>query len=574
MNTLLERLSKAAQEAPKDAGLYLINRKEEEIFFHWKDIELRAAKAAGSLKSKGIKPGDTVGIILPTSIDFFDAFFGAQMLGAIPVPLYPPVRLGKLEHYFERTSAMLSSIKTEVLITNTSIRRILGQLILKYTPPKGIVLASDLKGEEYRGQVSPDHLAMGQFSSGTTQAPKAVGLTHRQILANVDAILNQVPLDAVPNHTAGGCSWLPLYHDMGLIGCIFPALSVPGKMVLIPPEVFLTKPAIWLKSISKHKSIVSPAPNFAYALCTERILDKQIEGIDLSSWKLALNGAEPVAPKHLRSFQSRFEPFGLPKSALSPVYGLAEAALAITFSDVHERFSTHFFDREALSSGKAIQIDKTTETHKTIELADVGRPLNGFAVEIRSNNNRQEDSNVGEIWVKGPSLMSQYINDIPSPIVDGWLNTGDLGFIFEEKLYITGRNKDVLILRGRNHAPHDLEHAVDHIDGVRTGCSVAVSELSEDGEKLIVFIEVRTSKEDLAELCRKAILKATGLNPDAVILLEPGTLPRTSSGKLRRQETLRLFREGKLIPPKKVTPFLIAGAMAKSILGYFQNKSL
>ena len=169
--------------------------------------------------------------------------------------------------------------------------------------------------------------------------------------------------------------------------------------------------------------------------------------------------------------------------------------------------------------------------------------------------------------------MKEYINNVPSPIVNDWLNTGDLGFIFNEKLYITGRSKDVLILRGKNHAPHDLEHAVDHIEGVRTGCSVAVSELSELGEQLLVFVEVRTPAQDLAEQCRKAIVKATGLNPDAVILLEPGTLPRTSSGKLRRQESLKLFRQGKLIPPKKVTPFLIAGAMAKSILGYFQSKA-
>ena len=193
-------------------------------------------------------------------------------------------------------------------------------------------------------------MAMAQFSSGTTNRPKAVGLTHRQILNNVDLIIDQIPFDSVSNSPTGA-SWLPLYHDMGLIGCLIPAVSVPGKMALLPPEVFLAKPSLWLRAISRHKAIISPAPNFAYALCATRIKDKDIEGVDLSNWKMALNGAEAVAPEHLRTFISRFKPYGFRQEAMMPVYGLAEAALAVSFSKRNSVFESLRFNREDMQKG-------------------------------------------------------------------------------------------------------------------------------------------------------------------------------------------------------------------------------
>ena len=354
---------------------------------------------------------------------------------------------------------------------------------------------------------------------------------------------------------------------MGLIGCVFPAIALSGKLVLIPPEVFLTRPKLWLRAIARHNAFISPAPNFAYSLCTQRIKDKDLEGHDLSCWKMALNGAEPVAPEHLRTFTKRFEKFGFAPQALTPVYGLAEASLAVTFSDPTSVFTAHRFDRDKLAQGIAQRSDQ----ERSIELASVGRPLDGFDIEIRDPHGTPlADGHIGVIWVRGPSLTSGYMGDLPSPVLDGWLNTGDIGFLFDEELYISGRIKDVLVIRGQNHSPYDIEHAVDSVDGVRTGCAVAVSNITSSGEELLVFVEYRTHDSSLAERCQKSIIERTGIRPDAVIMLESGTLPRTSSGKLRRQETLNLFLAQKLIPPKKVNTFLIAGALTKSALGYLK----
>ena len=566
MNTLIKLLSKAHKP---NAGFVFVDREEKETSFSFAQVYERTQKSAANLIHLGIKKGDRIAIFLPTSIEFMDVFLGAQYIGAIPVPLYPPMRLGKLDEFFARTAAMLHSVQANIIITNAQIKRILGQLVAKYTPPKGVVLASSLQAQPKNipsDNSEPDDICLIQFSSGTTQNPKPVALTHRQTLANVEAILRSFPPD-LSTHT--GCSWLPLYHDMGLIGCVFPAIAFPGKLVLIPPEIFLTKPKLWLRAIARHKAFISPAPNFAYSLCTQRIKDEDLRDVDLSCWKMALNGAEPVAPNHLRQFIARFSSFGFPSHALTPVYGLAEASLAVTFSDPNTQFTAHRFDRDQLSEGNAVESQK----EHSIELASVGRPLEGFFVDIRNPQGESLPSgSVGNIWIKGPSLTSGYWGNLPSPLVHGWLHTGDIGFLYQEELYISGRNKDVLVIRGQNHSPYDIEQALDAVDGVRTGCAVAVSNITENGEELLVFVEYRSLSPNLAENCQQAIVEQTGIRPDAVILLEGGTLPRTSSGKLRRQETLQLFLRSKLIPPKKVNTFLIAGALTKSILGYLKSR--
>lgn len=565
MTTLINLLEQAHKPG---SGFVFVDRKEQEKSYSFAQVYERVQRAGTRLHNLGIQKGDCVAIMLPTSIEFMDAFLGAQYIGAIPVPLYPPVRLGKLDEFFARTATMLESVQAKMILTNTQIRRILGQLVHQYTPPMGVVLTSTLiqKNNPVIAQKTHcDDICLVQFSSGTTQNPKPVMLTHKQTLANVYAIANSFPAEVT---TPIGCSWLPLYHDMGLIGCVFPAIALSGKLVLIPPEVFLTRPKLWLRAIARHNAFISPAPNFAYSMCTQRIKDADLEGHDLSCWKMALNGAEPVAPEHLRNFTKRFAQFGLSPQALTPVYGLAEASLAVTFSNPTSSFTSHRFDRDKLAQGMA----QRSEQEQSIELASVGRPLEGFDIEIRNQHGALLSAgHVGTIWVRGPSLTSGYMGDLPSPVVDGWLNTGDVGFLFDKELYISGRIKDVLVIRGQNHSPYDIEHAVDCVKGVRTGCAVAVSNITSSGEELLVFVEYRTHEENLAKRCQQSIVEKTGIRPDAVIMLESGTLPRTSSGKLRRQETLNRFLTQKLIPPKKVNTFLIAGALTKSALGYLKT---
>jgi acyl-CoA synthetase (AMP-forming)/AMP-acid ligase II len=415
----------------------------------------------------------------------------------------------------------------------------------------------------------PDEIAMIQFSSGTTTDPKPVALTHSQMLANAERITASV-FDL--QRTSGGeqpsgVSWLPLYHDMGLVGCLLPALLGPGPLTLLPPELFLARPAMWLRAISRYRGTTSPAPNFAYGLCVDRIRDEEMAGVDLSCWRMAMNGAEPLSAETIRRFEHRFSRWGLRSDAMMPVYGLSEATLAVTFTRPGTQWKSIRVDAQQLGRGIARPDEDGNEW------VSCGRPLAGFAIEIRDGAGQVlAGRRVGRIHVRGPSVMSGYFGRGDAPIADGWLDTGDLGFLDDGELYVTGRAKDMLVLRGQNHAPEDFERAVDRVAGVRTGCAAAVADVHAGGEAFVLFIEAREPREDLATECREAVLEACGVSPDAVVVLEPGTLPRTSSGKIRRGEALRLWKEASLDPPDPVGVRTIASAMVRSAAGYVRSR--
>ncbi len=565
--TLLDRASDS------DRGLRLLDRQSRPHWIGWHDIRARADRVCRGLRSLGIQSGDRVALIFPTGAEFFDAFFGVLMAGAIPVPLYPPARLGRLTEYHQCTAAMLRGAGVKLVLSDRRVTALIGQTINLARPELGCRHPADLLWSALGPvRTRPEDIALVQFSSGTTLEPKPVALTHQALIAQTVALNTFWP--DTPEWRHSGVSWLPLYHDMGLIGCVFPALERPGTLTLIPPEVFVARPVVWLKAISDYRATISPAPNFAYGLCVEKIADRDLEGIDLGSWMIALNGAEPVAPEVLRNFQRRFAPYGFAPEALTPVYGLSEAALAVTFSDPFIPFTALRFDRQSLAhDGLAATADDG------IELASVGRPLPGFDLKVLDpEGNELEAGQVGRIWVTGPSLMQGYL-DRPEATLrvlrNGWLDTGDVGFVFDGELFITGRAKDVLILRGRNHPPEIVEQAVDGVDGVRTGCAVAVSYAPEkaETEHLVVFVEVRrgtqpTDHDAITSACSRAVLAATGLIPDRIVVLEPGSIPRTSSGKLRRQETLRLDLDDRLGPPAPVTPIRIAAAAVQSTMAF------
>ncbi|MCB1058110.1 MAG: fatty acyl-AMP ligase [Acidobacteria bacterium] len=564
-------MHRAAQGA---GGLRLLDRRLEETWLGWAELEARAERVAAGLTALGLEPGERVALIYPTGKAFFDAFFATLLAGAVPVPLYPPVRLGRLDEYHRRTAAMLRAAGARLVLADPRVARLLGETAALARPALGVRRLDELPdGSPAAGTRAPlpADLALVQFSSGTTVEPKPVALSHRAILAQTRALNASWPGGETIRHT--GVSWLPLYHDMGLIGCVFAALALGTDLTLLPPEAFVARPALWLQAISRYRATVSPAPNFAYALAVERVRDEELEGVDLSTWRVALNGAETVAPPVLRAFCDRFARWGFRREALTPVYGLAEAALAVTFSDLGRPFVGRRFEREALAEGRA-RLDDAG-----VEIVSVGRPLAGFEVEIRSEDGRSLGAaRVGHVWVRGPSLMDGYL-DLPEATTkalrDGWLDTGDLGFLDEGELFLTGRAKDMVLLRGRNFAPAEIEQAVDPLPGVRTGCSVAASWLPEgaDGERLVLLVETRKGispqdAEALPERCKKEVLAAVGVAPDEVVVLEPGTLPRTSSGKLRRQESLRRWRAGELTPPDAVGPVGIALAFGRSTLAY------
>jgi acyl-CoA synthetase (AMP-forming)/AMP-acid ligase II len=385
------------------------------------------------------------------------------------------------------------------------------------------------------------------------------------VLAQTDALRALMP-DDTPEDPQLGVSWLPLYHDMGLIGCLLSAVTYPGPLVLLGPEVFLGRPALWLRALSRHRGTISVAPSFAYAVCARRVKDEEMEGMDLSRWRLAMNGAEQVSVEAARRFSDRFSRWGFPPSALIPVYGLAEAALAVTFSPPRAPLRTVTVDPVALAREGRVLPGRR-------RLASVGVPVPGVSVEVRDEGGTvAPEGVVGRIYARGPSVMDEYLGqpEATRAVLDGgWLDTGDLGFVLDGELVVCGRVKDVVVLRGANHAPQEFEDALDGVPGVRTGCAVALGFVPPggDGEELLLLVETTPEAgPDLPDRIRGTVAERTGVRPHTVQLLAPGTLPRTSSGKLRRPEALRRWTTGTLHPPARMTAMRLVGEMLRSAL--------
>ncbi len=580
-----------------ETGLRFLDRHEREELVTWNEIWKRAralqqalAGEGGATGQAGVVPGQRIAIIYPTVPGFFDAFLGVLMAGAIPVPLYPPVRLGRLDEYHRRTARMLDLVDATGVLADTGVARLLGETLAASAARPWLLTPRDLRPVSTARDTEsgaprwppPIHadgggLAMVQFSSGTTREPKPVALSHRAVLAQARMLASHFPdggRGGDAGRTQSGVSWLPLYHDMGLIGCVFTALVRAADLTLLPPEAFLARPALWLRAISKARATVSPAPNFAYSLCVDRIRDEELEGVDLSSWQVALNGAEAVTPGVLRRFSERFGAWGFRAEALTPVYGLAEASLAVTFSPPEERFLIERFDQQQLETRGLAEPLAAGSEESAVELVSVGRPVPGFDLEIRSEEGRQlPEGEVGEIYTRGPSLMAGYLGmpeETEQALEDGWLRTGDEGFVFGGDLYVTGRTQDLVIVRGRNHSPELIEEAASRVPGVRTGCVVAAGHRFEAQatESLVVFAERARGERPVDALIesgvRGEVLSAVGLEPGEVILLEPGVLPRTSSGKLRRREALKQHLQGQLEARPGLSPVRLALALWRS----------
>ncbi len=562
-SSLSEALAAAASS---DAGLTFVDLREEEQFVPWREVYRRARRAAARLLQAGLRPGDRVALILPTRPEFMDAFFGSLLAGTVPVPLYPPLRLGKLEEYHATTSRMIKLVGARLVVSDLRVRRLLGESVERARPERGCWTADELLRTDQEAEAAPHQLALIQFSSGSTVDPKPVALSQENLLAQC-AIMNSV-LQAAGVGSDVGVSWLPLYHDMGLIGCLLNALYYPAPLVLIPPELFLARPALWLRAISRHRATASAAPSFAYSFCAHRIKDEELTGVDLSSWRIALNGAEPVSTRAMHAFTRRFEPWGFNPRALTPGYGLAEASLAVTYSTPTRPARTLGIDSMALARRGEVRPG-------SFEIASVGPPVAGVEVEVRDHRGAAlPERRVGRIFVRGPSVMIGYFGNpaaTSAAVRDGWLDTGDLGFAAEDELFVCGRSKDLVIIRGANHQPQEFESALDGLNGVRAGCAVALgfTPPGAEGEQLLILAEkARAPVLDLAERIRKAILDATGIRAHAVVVLDPGTLPRTSSGKLRRGEALRRFLAGELKPPHPVNPIRMARHLFRSAVAF------
>ena len=565
-----------ATAAHSGDGLTFVRSLQDESSLSWAAIEERAYRCAAGLHLAGVARGDRVALILPTGPDFPLAFFGCVLAGAVPVPLYPPVRLGRLNEYHVATAAMLTAAGARLIISTRRIRSLLGETVARARPPLGCRTVADFDCDPAGAPTpaAPDDLALIQFSSGTTRAPRPVALTHTAIMAQCEAM--RPLLRGKDGDTQRGVSWLPLYHDMGLIGSLLGAVAYPGPLTLIPPERFLASPALWLQTIARQRATISPAPPFAFALCARRIRDEEMAGCDLSTWRLAICGAEPIVPAVLERFAERFAPWGFSARALAPAYGLAEASLAVTCTapDAEPLFAA--VDPGRLAVGEAIGPGERPVTA-------VGAPLPDIRLEIRNaDGDPLNDDHCGHIWVQGPTLMREYLDQpeaTAAVLRDGWLDTGDLGFRRDGNLFVIGRTKDVVVVRGANHRAAEFEDCLQDLAGVRPGRVVAGGFIptGADGEELLLLIERspharEISAADLIAAVKVRVRERTGIQPGRVVIVEPGTLPRTSSGKLRRAASLDQYHAGTLSQPAKVHGAALAGQFIRSAFAFLRTR--
>jgi fatty-acyl-CoA synthase len=550
--------------------------KERSVTLTFGELYAAAQRCAAEFARRGVPAGGRVALMLPTSRAFFVSYAGILLAGAIPVPIYPPFRADRIEEYASRQSAILKNAEVCLLLTfrqAEAVARLLKPRVHslaevadaeklieaadKAPPPSPGALPLHLTGSRAR---KASDIALLQYTSGSTGDPKGVVLTHANLLANIRAIGEALALG--PEDV--GVSWLPLYHDMGLIGAWLTLLHFGVPLAVMSPLTFLTRPEKWLKAFQKYSGTISAAPNFAYELCVRKIADKDIEGIDLSHWRAALNGAEPVNPDTLERFAKRFAPYGFRREAQLPVYGLAEASLGVTFPPLNRGPLIDRVDREVFTAeGRAVAA--ATGDATAISFVSSGKPIPLHEVRVVNASGKEvPDRTEGFLWFRGPSATSGYYHNpeatdkllpMGPALKDGeyaWVNSGDRAYFADGEIYVTGRVKDIIIKGGRNLYPHEVEELAGRAEGIRKGCIVAfgLKDEASGTEKLIVVAESRereaSRRAAIVAAVTQQIGEGLGLPPDRVELIPPGSIPKTSSGKLRREETKQLYLAGKL----------------------------
>ena len=493
--TLPEMLDWHVLSHPQRPHVYLYGDGDEPEAITYAALADGARALAAGLQARGLLPGQTVAIMLPTGRDYLFSFFGILLAGGIPVPIYPPLRPSQVEDHLRRHAGILANARAILLITVAEARRVARLLKAQVEALRDVVAPEELavpteafKGCAVRGQ----DVAFLQYTSGSTGQPKGVILTHANLLANIRAMGEAVQADS----TDVFVSWLPLYHDMGLIGAWLGSLYFNALLVLMSPLAFLTRPQRWLWTIHKHRGTLTAAPNFAYELCLSKVDDRDLEGLDLSSLRMALNGAEPVSSNTVRYFSDRFAPYGFRPQAMAPVYGLAEAAVGLAFPPPDRGPLIDRIQREPFASlGKALPAEASDQ--HLLEFVACGQPLPGYQIRIVDAAGRElPERQEGRLEFRGPSATSGYLRNAEATrrLFDGvWLDSGDLAYVAEGDVYPTGRVKDVIIRGGRNIYPYEVEEAVGDITGIRKGC-VAVfgsPDLINGTERVIVVAETR-----------------------------------------------------------------------------------
>ncbi len=547
--TLNEAFAQRVELSAERAWLTLYKRDRITDTLTFRALHEGALLWAGSLKSSGVKHGDRVVMVLPTERAFYEAYLGILFAGAAPVPAYPPVRMSRLEEYQQTLAGQIHNCDAAAVITNDRIRPLVRPAADSGEKKVPLIVADGISGPGLAAPevVGPDALGLIQYTSGSTGNQKGVMLSHANLIANVRGFGRAIDL----GEEDVAVTWLPLYHDMGLIGLMLGSIYWGLPLVATSPIDFLRRPVRWLRMISKHGGTVSAGPNFAYSLVARKAKEEDLKELDLSTWRIALCGAEPIHPSTPERFNERFAKYGLNPTTFFPAYGLAENTLAVTFSIPGEAARITSFDPDALEiEGRAIPMEEAQGGKK---LVSVGEPIDTVEVAIVNKSGKKlEEGMRGDVVVKGPSLMSGYYKNEKATrstiSKDGWLSTGDLGFCLDGHYYICGRKKDMVIKAGRNYFAEDIEAAAATVEGVRPGglCVFSVDDPEKGVEQVVLVAETPEKRDGMAEEIMKSVSAATGCRPDKVVIVEPRTVPKTSSGKIQRFKARQWYLDGSL----------------------------
>ena len=550
--TLTEALEYHVERQPDRLTVFMYEERNE-YPLSYRALWDGATGYAAGLAQAGLQHGQMVAIMLPTCKEFLYSFYGVLLAGGVPVPLYPPARLTTIEDHMKRHVGILKSAGATIMITVPEAKA-LAYLLRAQVESLSLILVPDELNASSGKNFKPAHGKPGetgflQYTSGSTGSPKGVVLSHANLMANVRAM--GAAVSANPEDVF--VSWLPLYHDLGLIGANFASLVLGFPTVLMSPLSFLSRPVSWMRAIHRHRGTMSGGPNFSFELCLRRISDEDMEGIDLSSWRFAFNAAEPVSPDTIVEFEKRFGRYGLPKNCLSPSYGLAESSVGVAITVPGTPWRADRLDRERFTrTGEAMTA--RTEDASPLIVIGCGTPIPGHDIRVVDAAGMElPDRQEGQLQFRGPSSTSGYYRnpEATKTLFDGeWVNTGDRAYLSEGTLFLTGREKDIIIRGGRNISPYELEQAVGDLAGIRRGC-VAVfgsRDAAAGTERVVVLAEMRdkdnSRHDDLKRMINELAVGLIGAPADDIVLAPPGTVPKTSSGKIRRVAAREFYERG------------------------------
>ena len=572
--TLIEVLEWHLAHHPERVHIRILGEESEVESVTYRELWEGALQAAAALQKRGLQTGEAVAIMLPTGKEYFFSFLAILLAGAIPVPIYPPARRSQLEDHLQRHSGILNNCQASILITVSEAKMVGKLLKSQVLSLRSVVTFSDLasqSGEYLQPVIGPDDIAFLQYTSGSTGSPKGVVLSHANLLANIRAMGEALEADSSDVFV----SWLPLYHDMGLIGAWLGSMYFAISFVVMSPLAFLTRPQRWLRAIHHYRGTLSASPNFGYELVLKRVTDEMLEGIDLSHWRCAFNGAEPVSPDTIDRFTRRLAPAGFKAEAMMPVYGLAESSVGLVFPPLHTLPRIDHVQREEFShTGYAREAHPSDSN--ALRFVTCGQPIAGHSIRIVDRDGKLlPERREGALQFQGPSSTRGYYRNPDATqqlFRRDWLDTGDLAYLADGYLFVTGRSKDLIIRAGRNIYPQEVEEVVSSIEGVRKGCVVTFGTIDPRSgtERLVLIAESREQDEEARRRIEEEITGVAndliGLPPDEVVLAPPHTVLKTSSGKVRRSACREMYERGELGKTQSALWVQISRMLMRSLL--------